>query len=646
MVNEKSSPKAQNESVEQAAEPVVELRESTVESVDNVESTQSSIDEIESVMEQSSEPVQEEVESSAEHSDEEAEHSESIDEDIFALKSREELLSLFDRLLQSEPIQTLRRSVESIKITFYKKYRSHVEELKREYIAAGGVEEEFTPPVDELESKLKELLKEYRTRRDKHIADSEAEKEANLQIKLQVIEELKELINSEESIGHTFNKYRELQQRWRDVGLVPHQAVKDLWERYNLHVENFYNYININKELRDLDLKRNYEAKLALCEAAESLLSEESKVEAFRRLQKLHDDWRETGPVALEYKEVLWERFKLASSHINKAHQEHFDSLKDEQLTNLKLKEELCSRVEAMLVGEGSSRKEWNKSSDELLEIQKVWKSIGFAPKKDNNKIYERFRVACDNFFEQKRKFYSSLKDDMTHNLELKTELCLAAEAIQNSEDWKATTQELLDLQAKWKEIGAVSRRHADAIWKRFRAACDAFFERKAKAFSSQEASQGDNLAAKLALLSEMEQADIAALGFDGIKSFQRRWSEIGFVPIKNKEEIAKRYKAVVDSLFTTLRGGEREQKRARFKDRVSNMKSSGDRGVKSERDKLYNKVKQLESEITLLENNIGFFSKSKGAESLIADVEAKINRAKQELKDTIEKVQIIDSQE
>ncbi len=644
MVNEKSSPVTQEESVEQAVAPTQEV----------VASVQEPIQEVVEPTEQLSESG--EVDSFALDDIEDDAHGDELDgdelvaadgEDIFASKSREELLTLFEKLLREEPIQSLRRSVESIKITFYKKYRSQTEELKREFLAAGGVEEEFTPPTDELETRLKELFKEYRQRRDKFVEDSEAEKERNLALKLEVIKELKELINSDESIGHTFNKYRELQQRWRDVGLVPHQAVKDLWERYNLHVENFYNYININKELRDLDLKRNYEAKLAICEAAEALLvSGESQIEAFRRLHKLHDDWREVGPVAAEYKEVLWERFKIASSHINRAHQDYFDSLKDEQLNNLKLKEELCERVEALLNSTQASRKEWNRSSDELLEIQKVWKSIGFAPKKDNNKIYERFRLACDKFFEQKRKFYASLKDEMTRNLELKTELCLAAEAIQNSEDWKAATDELLRLQSAWKEVGAVSRRHADSIWKRFRAACDTFFARKSEAFSSQDQTQNENLKAKLALLDEMEKADIVALGFDGVKSFQRRWSEIGFVPVKSKDELAKRYKVVVDALFGTLRGEERGRQSNRFKERISNMKSSGDRRVKSEREKLYSKVKQLESDITLLENNIGFFSKSKGAESLIAEVEAKISRAKEELRATIEKVRFIDNQE
>ena len=330
--------------------------------------------------------------------------------------------------------------------------------------------------------------------------------------------------------------------------------MKDIWETYNLHVENFYNFIKINKELRDLDLKKNYEQKTALCEAAEALVEEPSIVEAFHKLQKLHDEWRETGPVANEYKETVWERFKEASSRINRRHQEHFENLKQEQLKNLELKNGLCEQTEELVSQPLTTRKEWNRASDRLLEIQKVWKTIGFAPKKDNTRIYERFRNACDRFFEAKRAFYASMKDEMEHNLQLKNELCEAAEALQESEEWKKTTDELIALQTQWKEIGAVSRRHADAVWKRFRAACDRFFERKEQHFKEMGGEQEQNLARKLELLAEMAAAEVREGGYETIREFQRRWSEIGFVPIKRKEEIQKRYKQTVDALRAAAR--------------------------------------------------------------------------------------------
>mgnify|MGYP000775599301 CR=1 FL=1 len=490
-----------------------------------------------------------------------------------------------------------------------------------------------------------EQFKEYRRRRDAFIANLEAEKEANLKVKQAIIEELKELVNSDETLNHTFNKFRELQQRWKDTGIVPQQHVKDLWETYNLHVENFYSFIKINKELRDLDLKKNYEQKVALCEQAEALVLEPSVVEAFHKLQKLHDEWRETGPVANEYKEALWERFKAASSRINKQHQEHFETLKGEQVKNLELKTGLCVATEELSSQPLTTRKEWNRASDRLLEIQKTWKTIGFAPKKDNNRIYERFRTACDRFFEAKRQFYAGMKTEMEHNLQLKIEICEAAESLMNSEEWKKATDELIALQARWKQIGAVSRRHSDAVWKRFRAACDKFFERKASHFASVDGEHEENLQKKLALLAEMAGADVKAGGYEVIREFQRRWGEIGFVPIKQKDAIQKKYKAAVDELFNTLRGSERDRSMGRFREKVSSFKASGDRRLRSERERLYNKVRQLEQEIGLLENNIGFFAKSKNAEALIADVKAKIERAREDMAAAIEKVKLIDRQ-
>ena len=565
---------------------------------------------------------------------------------LFDGRSEEEMVSLFAKMLDEEPVQSLRRVVEAVKIAFYKAHRAEVEAQRRAFVEAGGDEAEFVPAADAQELRLKDLFKEYRRRRDEFIASLDAEKEANLKIKLQIIEELKELVNSDETLNHTFTKFRELQQRWKETGLVPQQNVKDLWETYNLHVENFYNFIKINKELRDLDLKKNYEQKLALCEQAEALVLEPSIVEAFHKLQKLHDEWREIGPVANEYKEVLWNRFKEASSRINKQHQEFFENIKQEQLRNLELKSELCVKAEELAQQPLTSRKEWNKASEKLFEIQKVWKTIGFAPKKDNNAIYERFRNACDKFFEAKRAYYAGLKGEMEHNLQLKTELCEAAEALRDSEEWKKTTDELIALQAKWKQTGAVSRRYSDQIWKRFRAACDAFFERKSRHFAAVDDQYGENLRRKEALLEEMAAADILAGGFEMIRDFQRRWGEIGFVPIKQKEAIQKRYKEVVDKMFDTLRGSERDRSMDRFKEKVSSLKASGDRRLRTERDRLYNKVRQLEQDIALLENNIGFFSKSKNAEAMIAEVRAKIERAKQEMQAAIEKVKLIDQEE
>lgn len=410
-------------------------------------------------------------------------------------------------------------------------------------------------------------------------------------------------------------------------------------------MENFYNFIKINKELRDLDLRKNYERKTALCEQAEALAQEPSVVEAFRKLQKLHDEWRETGPVANEFKEPLWERFREASTRINKLHQEHFDALKSEQLENLRLKTELCVACEELLAEPALFHKEWMRASERLLELQKNWKAVGFAPKKDNARIYERFRTACDKFFESKRRFYAEQKIEMDRNRQLKTELCEAAEALAESEDWKKATDEMIALQARWKQIGIVPRRYSDIIWKRFRTACNRFFERKSAHFATVDGEYGENLQKKLALLDRMQAADVREGGFETIREFQRQWSEIGFVPIKQKNAVQKRYKEVMDALFAALRGSERDRSMNRFREKVSSLKAAGGRRLTSEREKLCIRVRQLEQEAAQLENNVGFFARSKGAEALIAEVRSKIDRLRDEIAATVEKVKLLDRQ-
>ncbi|MDD3108297.1 MAG: DUF349 domain-containing protein [Alistipes sp.] len=581
-----------------------------------------------------------------EGSNKEEENPVSVD---YSGQTQEQLLAAFEELLRTQPVQTVRRNVEAIKIAFYKNLRAEIDQARKSFIDGGGVPEAFTVPANEEEQKFKSLFTAYRNKRNEYIAQLDNEKEANLKIKLQIIEELKELVNSNETLNHTFNTFRDLQRRWKETGLVQQTAMKDLWETYNLHVENFYNFIKINKELRDLDLKKNYEAKLQLCEEAEALVLEPSVITAFHKLQKLHEQWREIGPVAGEFKEPLWDRFREASSKINKRHQEYFDQQKEEQKKNLDLKAELCVKTEELVASPLLSRKEWNKASDQLIEIQKVWKTIGFAPKKDNTKIYERFRTACDRFFENKRNFYLQTKAEMEANLQLKNEICAAAEALQQSEEWKKTTDELIALQKRWKEVGPVARRHSEAVWKRFRTACDRFFERKTTHFASVDSQYEENLARKRALLEELRAfvASEEEQSFEALKELQRRWSEIGFVPIKQKESMQNQYREVVDAAFLKLRGNEKERHMERFKGKIQNLSTDGgsDRRIRHERDRLFNKMKQLESDIALLENNIGFFSKSKNAEAMIRDVNEKIARAKEEMATLVEKINLIDKQ-
>ena len=553
------------------------------------------------------------------------------------------LTQLAEKVLE-EPSAELRTEVEALKVAFYKLHRADMELRRKAFFEENGADAEYKPQTDEAEIRFKELYNIYRTKRDEATALSDKEKEENYNAKLAIIEELKALVDSEEALNTTFAKFHDLQARWRAIGQVPQARVSDLYETYNLHIENFYDYVKINKELRDLDWKRNLEAKTALCEQAEALSEATAIVEAFHKLQKLHEEWREIGPVSMEHKEGLWERFKAASTIINRRHQEHFESIKAQQINNFERKAALCEEIEKIVAEAPTSHKAWNKASERIQAIQAEWRTIGFAPKKDNNKVYDRFRAACDKFFEVKHNFYSEAKDDMAKNLEVKSALCERAEAIAERDDWAKATEELLALQAEWKQSGTVARKYADAVWKRFRAACDKFFERKSQHFSSVDNEYAANLAAKQSLLEEMAQAVVKS--FEEIKAFQRRWSEIGFVPIRHKDELQKQYKAALDKLFATIRSADREQQINKFKNKVSSMREAGDKRLRTEREKLYNRVKQLEQEIQTLENNIGFFAKSKGVEALIATVEEKIARAKQEMADAIERVKLIDSQE
>ena len=557
---------------------------------------------------------------------------------------KEAILAQLAERVSEEPSVELRTEVEALKVAFYKIHRADIEARRKAFFEENGADAEYKPQTDEAEIRFKELYNIYRTKRDEATALSDKEKEENYAAKLAVIEELKQLVDSEEALNTTFAKFHDLQARWRNIGQVPQARVSDLYETYNLHIENFYDYVKINKELRDLDWKRNLEAKTALCEQAEALSEATAIVEAFHKLQKLHEEWREIGPVAIEHKEGLWERFKAASTIINRRHQEHFENIKAEQIKNFERKSALCEELEKLVAEAPTSHKAWNKASERVQAIQAEWRTIGFAPKKDNNKVYDRFRAACDKFFEVKHTFYSEAKDDMAKNLEIKNALCERAEAIAEREDWAKATEELLALQAEWKKSGTVARKYADAVWKRFRAACDKFFERKSQHFSSVDNEYSANLAAKKSLLEEMAQAVVKS--FDDIKEFQRRWSEIGFVPIRNKEELQKQYKAALDKLFATIRNADRAQQINKFKNKVSSMREAGDKRLRTEREKLYNRVKQLEQEIQTLENNIGFFAKSKGVESMIAAVEEKISRAKQDIADAIERGKLIDSQE
>jgi hypothetical protein len=568
----------------------------------------------------------------------------------YADLSRKELLDIFKQLLTSttaEAADTLRREAELIKSTFYKLWLQERKALEPQDNEAPTDAE---PVVDELESAFKNLYNEYKQKRAAQNQQAEQEKEENLAKKLAIIVELKKLLEKQEDLNQTFPAFRALQQHWRETGPVPAPRTKDIWDTYQYNVERFYDYVKINNELRDLDLKKNLETKTALCEKAEELLLEPSIITAFNKLQHFHEQWREIGPVARELREQVWERFKNATTAINKKHQEYFEQQKEEQLKNLAAKKALCEQAEEIANTEIQDNNDWNKLSKELGKLQQMWKTIGFTTRKDNTKIYERFRAACDKFFSAKREFYGSFKDEMQQNLKLKIELCEQAEALRESDDWKKTTDKFISLQKQWKEIGPIARKQSEATWKRFRSACDDFFTRKQKYFSTIDAQYDENLRLKEAIVQEIESfvpsSDIKG-NLDALKEFQRRWTEVGFVPLKDKERVQNAYRTAIDKHFSSLHISDTDKKIMRFKNRLEDMQQSGksNRIIRSEREKLVQKLRQLESDIALWENNIGFFAKSKNADALIADVNKKITSAKEEIKTVEAKIKLIDQQ-
>lgn len=582
----------------------------------------------------------------------------------FSEMSLKDLIQHFQDILERGDQQEMYKYADTLKATFYKT-------LKKEKIASGliipisedketrdeaedsGDESEDTVvsnnPFAELERGFKELYNRYKAERTNFLQILERQKEENLRMKNEIIEELKQLLERQEDLQHTFPTFRELQNRWKAVGPVPQANSKDLWDTYQFLVEKFYDFVKINNELRDLDLKKNMELKTELCEKAEQLIDETNVVIAFRKLQKYHEEWRELGPVPKEQREEIWNRFKLATSNINKRQQDHFEGLKLDQKKNLEQKTELCEKAE-LIASQRGEDKDWNALSKEMEALQEEWKSIGFASKKDNQRIYDRFRAACDEFYNAKREFYSNFKRVMQDNLDKKISLCEQAESLKDSQDWKKATDQLISLQKKWKEIGPVARKQSDMVWKRFRAACDHFFDNKAKFFSTVEESYEDNLKKKMELIEEINQFRPEAKTTDNLealKDFQNRWNEIGYVPLKDKERVQAAYRHAIDSKFSDIRSSENETKLIRFRKHIKELQSSpkGDRGIKVERDKLLIKFRQLEQDIALWENNMGFFAKSKNADSIMSDIEKKILRAKEEMVQLEEKIKLIDKQ-
>ncbi|OUO03618.1 DUF349 domain-containing protein [Parabacteroides johnsonii] len=561
--------------------------------------------------------------------------------------SKEEILEKLTGLVGAAA-DTTRNEVEALKQAYYKIHRSEVDELKKAFLTAGGEEKDFVAPEDETESKIKELLNVYKEKRAAILAEEERVKAANYALKLQLIDQLKALTESQEDFNKLYNDFKDIQQRWKEVKAVPQEHVSELWKNYQIYSEKFYDIIKINNQFRDYDFKKNLEMKTALCETVEKLQTEPDVVSAFHQLQKLHQQWREIGPVAKELREELWSRFKAASTIINKRHQEHFEGLKAKEQENLEAKTAICEQIENIDFQALKSFKDWEEKNKEVIALQDKWKTIGFAPKKSNVKIFERFRAACDVYFNRKSEFYKNIKDEMEKNLELKKALCEKAEALKDSTDWKSTTEKMIALQKEWKTIGSVARKHSDAVWKRFISACDYFFEQKNKNASSQKSVEQTNLAAKKALIEKINTLDEAdhdeALAV--LKGYMAEWNTIGHVPFKEKDKVYKEYHEAVDKQFDRLKVDQNDRKMQTFRSNLSDM-SNGERGkgkLYGEREKLMRMYERMKNELQTYENNIGFLSiSSKGGGGLLKEMERKIDKLKNEMALIIKKIDAID---
>ena len=543
----------------------------------------------------------------------------------YSEKNLAELVALFEELVQNEERMKMSKDAEAIKAAFYKRLLKEKSEVNAE-----EAEEGTENPFAAVEAGFKDLYNKYRKERSEFNMQLEKEREHNLVLKEAVIADLKALLEKQEDVNATFPEFREIQNRWKAVGAVPAQNFRNINETYQLYVEQFYDMVKINRELRDLDFKKNLEAKEQFCQAAEALAESENVVEAFRELQKLHDEWKEYGPVAKEYRETVWERFKAATAVINKKYQAHFEGLKEQQADNLAKKTVLCEKVEEIAAREVTGSNQWNEFSKEIEEIQKEWKTIGFASKKDNQKIYDRFRAACDQFYARKRDFYTDYKDSINSNLDKKIAICEAAEALKTSTEWKKATDQFISLQKQWKEIGAVPRKKSEQLWKRFRAACDEFFAERDKQAKPENDYYG-NLKAKNRLIEEIKAYELKGDESDiqAMHDFQNRWQEIGFVPFKEKDNVAKAYKEAISKFASS-----RPQRRSR-----------GGRQL-SEKEILVQKYNALEQDIVTYENNIGFFSMSKSSEPLIKQMQERIAQSKAELAKLAEQIRNISDAE
>ena len=561
--------------------------------------------------------------------------------------TKDAIVQIALELVEKPANEVGRDELSRLKQQFYAIRKIELEQEKNEFIEKGNEVAAFAPKTDELEEKFKAVLNEIKEKKAALFAEQEAERQANLDKKNSIIEEIKTLAADTDNVNRTYPRFKELQQDFKTVGEVPATEATASWKQYQEAVESFYDQLKINKELRDYDFKKNLDAKQLLCSEAEKLAEEADVIVAFKRLQELHDKWREVGPVAKDIREEIWGRFKDASAVVNKKYQAFFEERKAREQENETAKVAICERIEAFDFSSLKSYVAWDEMTKNILEAQEDWKKLGFASKKMNNALFARFRETCDKFFEMKAAYFKSIKDDLSSNLEKKIALCEKAEALKDSTDWKKTTDELIALQKEWKTIGAVAKKHSDAVWNRFLAACDYFFEEKKKKTSGVRQTEQANLKLKkeiIAQLGEIAEDTPRDEAVKQVKDLMAQWQQVGHVPYREKDKVYEAYRAKVDELYKRLDMRGSQARMANFEENVNSM--SGDENkLYRERERLMRNYEQKRNELNTYENNMGFFnSKSKSGDSMLRDLERKIQRIKEELATLEQKIKVIDS--
>lgn len=579
----------------------------------------------------------------AEEDDEEEEIAEAIiaEEGItdadYEKYSREQLVTLLESVVQEADINAVKSQISLIKVAFLQLSKEAKHEMYQQLSVAEGETVEFEAIQDPLDERFNAAFAIYKQKKGKYNEELDKQKLVNLTAKSRILDELKVLINSEETLKKTYDDFKVLQDQWRQIGMVPKGDANGLWQNYHFLVEKFFDKVKINKELKDLDLKKNLERKMEICEKAEELLLESSLLKAFKQLQQYHEDWKEIGPVSQEKRDEIWDRFKSATDKINERRREHYSQLEEEQEANYKAKTILCDKAEQVVAKEYKSMKEWQDSTNTVNELLKDWKTIGPAPKRQNNEIWIRFKTSLDAYFSAKKEYFNKLKDQHTHNYNMKLDLCVQAESLRLSSEWKNTTHELINLQNTWKNVGPVPRKYADKIWKRFRTACDDFFKSKAEFFKNIHGVEEENLQKKIELLKrvqEIEPSTDKQASLTVLKGIQREWMDIGHVPIKEKERLQNEFRAAINKHYDKLKIDASEIQTMNYRSRLENIKEQPDanRIITKERSSLQTHITALQEEIKLWENNIGFFANSKQANILKSEFEAKIIKAKEEL--------------